>query len=252
MEHLLAVMLLALVQGLSEFLPISSSGHLVVIQHLLGFREYVLVYDVVFHLGTLAAVLAYFAKDIKNLLTPSRLRQNSRLWSMLVVGTIPTALIGFFLRHWIEDLFSEPQAVGYALLVTASVLVASKYLRLPEMNPLAAAFFIGIAQGLAIVPGISRSGITISLALILSLQRAFAFQFSFLLSIPAIGGAFLLQLPELAAARSHLVFFLLGAAGAAVFGYLALAFLRRLVAAGNLHLFAFYCLPLGILILLFL
>jgi len=249
LEHLAAVLLLALVQGLSEFLPISSSGHLVVVQHLLGFNEYVLLYDVVFHLGTLAAVLVYFFPDIRSLLTPSRLPENSLLWCMLLTATLPTALIGFFMRHWIEELFSAPAAVGFALLLTALFLIASRFLRLPEIHPMLAALFIGIAQGVAIIPGISRSGITISLALILSLNQAFAFRFSFLLSIPAIGGAFLLQLPELAAARGHLLFFLLGAIAAAFFGYLALALLRRLVEKGKMHLFAYYCLPLGLLII---
>lgn len=248
--------LLGVVQGLTEFLPISSSGHLVLGQRLLGLTEPALMFDVAVHVGTLAAVVLVFSGDLWQIVrglvfSDAQARQGRRLLWLVVVGSIPTAIIGLLFKDQFESMFSSVAAVGAALLITGCLLMASR-LAPPTgraINRVGAgrALAIGVIQGLAITPGISRSGSTISLALLLGVERSLAARLSFVLSIPAILGALLLQALHLRdAALQPLTPMLVGGAAAAISGWVALKLLLRLVQGGKLYWFAYYCWPLGL------
>lgn len=262
---------LGIVQGLTEFLPVSSSGHLVLFQHLFGWTEPELLFDISVHMGTLVAVLVVFYRDlvafVKTLFQlPSLsrlaggfgklLKENTevRLMAMIIVGSVPTAILGLFFAGAAEEIFSSVTLVGITLMVTGTFLwftkkrIGSGY-EIPAMGWLHG-IIIGIVQGLAIIPGISRSGATISAALYLGMDRQTAFRFSFLLSIPAIMGAFVLGLDgEAFAGRVPVGLMLIGSLSAAVVGYIALKILLRMVISGWLYRFAPYCWIVGVLAL---
>ncbi len=259
---------LGIVQGLAEFLPVSSSGHLVLLQHLFGLTEPELLFDICLHVGTLVAVVAVFYKDIAALLgtlgrVPALLRSSGgpaalfrdhpevRLMVMIVAGSIPTAVIGLLLSRIAERLFGTIWLVGCALLITGTFLwftgrCRGKGRTIRRMR-LTDALIIGLVQGLAVVPGISRSGATISAALYLGIDRELAGRFSFLLVIPAISGALLLGL-EGETFRTDLptATILLGSLAAAGVGYAALVVLLKMVRKGQMHRFAPYCWLVGI------
>lgn len=244
------VTVLGALQGLTEFLPVSSSGHLVIVQQWMGISSNnLLLYDIFFHAGTLLAVLVYFHRDIWQLTRYIHLPQNRRLALWLVLGSIPTALIGFLAKDWFESLFSSSHAAGIGLLFTALLLILSTRLRIGQPPMWLAALLIGIIQGVAIVPGISRSGSTISLALILSLGYAFAFRFSFLLSIPAVGGALLLEMVQMKGTPDSWLTVALGVVVSAAFGLGALWLLEKVMRRNRLHYFAAYCALLALIVL---
>lgn len=260
---------LGVVQGLTEFLPVSSSGHLVLFQHLFGLVEPELLFDICVHVGTLAAVLAVFYRDILNLLsTLARLpglaragggvsalfgnHRDFRLMVMIVLGCVPTAVLGVLFAKMAEQLFGTVWLVGAALMTTGTFLWFTKKqktaARTIRQMKLKDALLIGLVQGLAIVPGISRSGATISAALYLGVDRELAGKYSFLLAIPAILGALVLGLDSEA---FHTTLpagtLVLGSLAAAVVGYLALVVLLKMVKKGQLHRFAPYCWLVGIM-----
>ena len=262
--------ILGIIQGLTEFLPVSSSGHLVLLQQFLGLKEAELFFDVCVHLGTLVAVLIVFRTDVKNIIM-ALLRllalagQKDRLQSviesdpelkmalLIVIGSIPTALLGLAFRGIADQLFASVFIAGLMLMVTGSLLWLTRW-RTKRSQPLDRnrltpknAFLIGIVQGLAIIPGISRSGSTISIGLLLGINRELAARYSFLLSIPAIVGAGLLSLKDaLSGTDLDLRIPLVGALTAAIVGYAALRALLQVVKKGGLHLFAPYCWLIGI------
>ena len=193
--------ILGIVQGLTEFLPVSSSGHLVAIQNLLGFREPQLLLDCSLHLGTLLAVCLYFRSDLKHMATEiGRLNlkepHSSLAWGILA-GSVPTALIGLVFRTPLERLFGSVTLAGAMLIFTGVILAVTKVIpkghATRSLIGLFSALAVGTAQGLAILPGISRSGATIVCALLCGVDRELAGRFSFLLSIPAIIGSLALQ-----------------------------------------------------------
>jgi undecaprenyl-diphosphatase len=248
----LKIIVLALVQGLTEFFPVSSSGHLLIFQKLLNFTTLPLVYDIFFHLGTMLAVLAYFYRDLKPLVLRFYEKENSRLLLLLLTASLPTALIGFLFRDFLEGLFEKTSYLGFCFIFTAAVLLASRFCRLKRMPAFPAAFLIGVAQGLAIAPGISRSGLTIATALILGLGFEFSFRFSFLLSLPAIAGAVLLEARKIPWQGGHWPQLALAGSVAALAGFLALGLLKKIVIRDQFHRFAFYLLALGVLTFIFL
>lgn len=267
--------ILGIIQGLTEFLPVSSSGHLVLLQQLLGIKEAELFFDVCVHLGTLVAVSAVFHRDIKNMvaallrllsaagkkeraLAAIRSDPELKMALLIVIGSIPTAFIGLAFRGIADRLFSSVLIVGLMLMLTGSLLWFTRWTirgaRLPgidRLNP-KNAFFIGIVQGLAIVPGISRSGSTISIGLLLGVEREMAARYSFLLSIPAIVGAGLLSLKDgLYEIDVSIKIPLVGAVTAAIVGYAALKALLQVVKKGGLHMFAPYCWLVGLVAIIF-
>jgi len=252
MPFMIKIILLALVQGLAEFFPVSSSGHLLVFQKLLSFTSIPLVYDIFFHLGTLLAVVVYFLKDLKPLALRFYEKENFRMLLLLATASLPTAFIGFIFKDSFEKLFEKTTYLGFCFLFTAIVLLAAKYLHVKKPPMFPAAFIIGICQGIAILPGVSRSGMTIAAALILGLGFEFAFRFSFLLSIPAVLGAVLLESGKIPWQGGHWPGLLLAVFSAACFGYLALGLLKKILVREKFHCFAIYLLAAGILTLLFL
>ena len=252
---------LGVVQGLTEFFPISSSGHLVFFQSLFGFEDPQVAFDVVLHLGTLLAVVVYLWADISEILRGTVVwvrerkegQEKARLLLWIIVATIPTGLMGVILKDWFESLFSKPKTVGIALLITGFVLWLTRYASRDEKTTkemgLIDAVVIGFAQGVAIIPGISRSGATISTGLFRHLNRELSGKFSFLLSIPAILGATVLKLRDLGTGLTPWAGFV-GAASAFIVGFFSLKVLMKVITAGKLSNFAYYCWAAGILMLL--
>ncbi len=263
--------ILGIVQGFTEFLPVSSSGHLVLFQNLLGFKEPELLLDCSLHLGTLLAVCIYLRSDLKSILmetkeftmaffqirgTKKSLRESphASIALMVVLGTLPTLLVGMVFRSAIENLFGSLSTVGIMLVATGFILAITKlipedYSRREEVAILVA-LAVGAAQGLALIPGISRSGATIVCGLVCGLKRELAARFSFLLAIPAIIGATVVQLNAEAVGRVGLLSLTSGFFSAALVGLIALKILMGMVRKGKLFWFAPYCCALGLFILL--
>jgi len=247
---ILQIFLLSFVQGISEFFPISSSGHLVIFQELIGFKTIPLIYDIFFHIGTLVSVLVFFAGDIFSLVTGIKKRENFHFILLIITASIPTAMIGLIFKDHFEAMFSRPDLVGYFLIITALIILLSKHIRIKKPNDYAAAFLIGLVQGMAIVPGLSRSGLTISIGLILSMGYMFSFRFSFLLSVPAILGALILEIDKIPVHGQSFFYLLAGSLFSALFGLIALVILKKIVLREKFHYFAFYCVLIGVTALL--
>ncbi len=262
---------MGIVQGLTEFLPISSSGHLVLFQNILGFKEPELLLDVSLHLGTLLAVCIFFRSDLKemiketwrfsiNLLRGRRGPQADKgvnLWLTfwVLVGTIPTALIGLIFRSPLEELFGDVKKTGFMLVCTGIILAVTRLLpkgyTVRKDVGLLTALAVGVAQGIAIIPGISRSGTTIVCGMACGMGRELSARFSFLLSIPAIAGAMLLQLTSGRLGGADFIPLVLGLLSSAIVGLMALKILMTVVRRGNLSFFAPYCWALGVFIVVF-
>lgn len=245
---LIQVLILAIVQGITEWLPISSSGHLVVVQEYFGLAPPV-IFDVMLHVGTLLVVLIAFWKDVAGMLKALAqldfASEEGKLVVFIVVGNIPTALIGFVFRDIFKSFFYNPLAVGIALLGTGSILYVSKYGKNSKKMSYLDAFLIGIAQGIAIIPGVSRSGITIATGLLSKLRKETVFKFSFLLSIPAVIGAAVTESGNMLLGEIDGLAMVLGIVVSMVVGYVALKLLQKLLLKERFHLFAFYCWLLG-------
>jgi undecaprenyl-diphosphatase len=247
---LLAAALLGLVQGLTEFLPVSSSGHLVLAGALLRVPEGSLSFDIILHLGTLTAVLAVYSRDIAELLSGvfARRKKDLTLAGLLILGSIPAGIAGFLLADRIESLFNSPPVVSAMLLFTGCILFATRFARAGQRQdptPLGS-FVVGLFQAIALVPGISRSGMTISAGLYAGVRRESAARFSFLLSVPAILGAALLDLTGSAGIGSlDFPVAVVGFIVSAITGYFALRLLIRFLAAGRFHFFGWYCWVVG-------
>lgn len=266
MEDVFRAIVLGIVQGLTEFLPISSSGHLVVIRRLFHWSETdSLTFDVALHVGTTIAVLAYFWREwlamarsvllwITRRAEPSRIRHpyDHHVFALIVLGSIPVAIAGLALESWFEDHVRDPVVIGSALMTFALVLFAAERFGRPqrtleEATPLDA-IFIGLAQACSLVPGVSRSGFTISAGLFRGFTRQDAARYSFLLSTPAIGGAALLKFSEAAndgTLGDDLGPILVGAAVSAVVGWIAIAGLMRLIQTRSFTPFVVYRLLAG-------
>ncbi|MHB1390566.1 MAG: undecaprenyl-diphosphatase UppP [Thermoleophilia bacterium] len=255
----LQAIILGLVQGLTEFLPISSSGHLVAVPYLLGWDLPSTSFDIVLHLGSLVAVLAYFWRDLKEIgASFFRHGENDavgrRLGLFIIIGTLPAVLAGVLLEKKFEELFSKPAYVGLFLIFTGLALfgaeaVARQTRRLANMKT-RDTVLIGIAQAVAIAPGISRSGSTISMGMVLGLTRQTAARFSFLLSIPVIAGAAIFKLRHgMGDAPEGQAVLFLGFVAAALSGFAAIRFLLGFVKHHNLRVFAFYCWVMGLVLM---
>jgi undecaprenyl-diphosphatase len=262
---ILQAIILGMTQGLTEFLPVSSSAHLVLIPELLGVKSN-LAFDTLLHLGTLVAVVSYFWSDViaiiksffSSLVDIARrrfiqeIKEDSfkRLSWLVIVGTIPAAFMGILLKSQFESLFSSVTAVGFFLLITGFLLWGAE--RMPKGNKkikemtFTDSLLVGIAQGFAIAPGISRSGATISTGLFLRFDRELAARYSFLLSIPAILGAALVQVKDLTYGFDVSTgVFIAGFLSAIIFGYLAIKFLMGYIKKRSLIIFAYYCWIVG-------
>ncbi|MFY9252447.1 MAG: undecaprenyl-diphosphate phosphatase [Fuerstiella sp.] len=254
MEYIHAA-ILGLVQGIAEFLPISSSGHLVIADALLhqfsggSVPQESATMGIALHFGTLLSILVVLRSDLIKLLS------DRRTILMIVIATIPVGIIGVLLKDYVDAAFNSPLVAGIALLITAAFLMTGRWLQnnasqLTSVNT-GAAVAIGLFQAVAIVPGISRSGSTIAAGMACGLKREDAARFSFLIAIPAIGGAAVVQLKDILTGEEQFT----GAPAAILFGTLiaflvgvvALKWLLKLVVADKIHWFAMYCLVVGLL-----
>ena len=253
--------ILGVVQGVTEFLPVSSSGHLVLLQKIFGIEEPALVFDTAVHGGTLIAVLVVLRRDIWNILR----RIFQPLTMYLIIATVPVVIAALLFKSFIEGAFASGAFLGFAFLATSALLLVSELLyrrarmvqaRGQEKMNWLDAVFIGLLQAAALIPGLSRSGATISAGLFRGLDRDFAARFSFLLSIPAIFGALLLQAKDLAGAGAAgaetigLIPVAVGTISAGIVAFFSIRLALKIVREHSLLGFALYTGILGILVLL--
>lgn len=252
--------LLGLIQGLTEFLPISSSGHLVLGKYILGGNtEAGITFEVVVHFGTLCSILIYYRQMLADLTisgfnylkSPKTKSADPHVHLLLfiLVSMIPAIIVGFTLENMIEDIFMNPLFVSGMLIVTGFILYLTKFSK-EKQKPvtLKNSFVIGLAQAFAILPGISRSGSTISTALYLGVRREDAANFSFLMVIPVIAGAMLLKIKEMfeiGVSDAQLLSLVVGFLTAFTSGYFALKYLIIILKKKGFHYFAFYCWAIG-------
>lgn len=250
-------LLLGIVQGVTEFLPISSSGHLVIGSEILNFHEPGIAFEVFLHCGTLVAVLLVFRRDLLLMLrslfvSPSVRREDPEMalsfqWNInIIVATLPAVVVGLFFKDAIDRIF-DTVVVTYAMLgVTGIIMVLTRFIH-EEGVPVTwfRALIIGVAQSLAVLPGLSRSGSTIFTGMLLGVNRETAARFSFIMSIPAILGAVVLHAKEFLASPPsgpEMAALLAGTAASVISGYFAIVLLLRVIRKGSLEWFGYYCL----------
>lgn len=246
---MIELIILGIVQGFTEFLPVSSSGHLAVLQKLFGLSGQAVEVSIILHLGTLFAVMVFFFKDCLNAL------RSARVLGYIAVVTLITGSIGVFGKDFFEGLFMSSKAVsigwiasGIMLLMTARFLKGSR-----SSMGLKDALILGVTQGIAIIPGVSRSGTTISTLLFRGIDKMSAFSFSFLISIPAILGATLLEAKDIGfALKGDPAGLAAGFTVSFISGIAALFLLKRMIAQKYFHVFGYYCVLIGTLTFIFL
>ncbi len=253
--------ILGIVQGLTEFLPISSSGHLVISEHILGVSMPGISFEVWLHFGTLVAVLVYFYKRILALMQSflpgnnDETAYNRKTVLAIIVGTIPAVIIGLGLKSFIENAFSSPAFAASMLIVTGVFLLTSALAKNKSLGiTIPRGLIIGLAQAAAILPGISRSGSTITAAMFLGMKPSEAAEFSFLLAIPAVGGAFLLDILSAGSSileGNNLSLYIVGTIVSFFFGLVSIHYLLKIVKKGSFYVFGFYCLAAGIASLIY-
>lgn len=267
MPLIIVAVILGLVQGLGEFLPISSSGHLLLAQAVFGLESPEVAFDVVLHLGTLTAVFIFYRETLTALIkelrflpgaliSPARMkklyaaRPDFRFGILILVGSVPTGLVGLLMRDVFKTYFTSVMSVGAALIITGTLLRLvggrGQNGRETDRMTLRDALIIGLVQGLAIIPGFSRSGFTICAGLFIGMSRVAAARYSFILSIPAIVGAAVLEMGDGLSSRFSGPDFLAGFVVAAVCGYLSLALLVRLLKRDNFAVFSWWCWGVGL------
>tara|TARA_B100001758_G_scaffold239137_1_gene243124 strand:+ start:524 stop:1276 length:753 start_codon:yes stop_codon:yes gene_type:complete len=244
------IIILGILQGLTEFLPVSSSGHLVIAQYILDIEYSGNTIEILFHIGTLGSVLFIFFDDIKNIFISYD--KNIKLLFYICVATLPGVVVGLTFKNQIELFFDNLIYVGFSLCFTALILIISSKAKVENSNhTILSSIIIGFSQAVAILPGISRSGMTISIALLLGFSPKESARFSFLLSIPIITGAGLVGLNS----NNSLNIFPIELVIVAIFisfltGVIALKFLLRILQYGKFYIFGIYCLLIGLTIII--
>lgn len=267
---IIQAIIIGLVQGLTEFLPVSSSAHLIFAQQALGVADVGLAFDVLLHVGTLVAVIVYFFNDIVNmikgfLLSLVDLKNGNfmgelkkdpykKLAWLTILATIPIGIVGVLFNDIVESMFMGLTVPAFLLLITGCLLYVSQRMNTGKIDvrniTLKEALIMGCGQALAILPGLSRSGTTIAAGLFAGLDKEFAAKFSFILSIPAILGAAVFQLKDLSGGSVEIGACIAGFIVAAISGYLAISFLLKIVREKSLDIFAYYCWIVGIIVLI--
>jgi undecaprenyl-diphosphatase len=249
--------ILGLIQGLAEWLPISSTAHLRIAEHYLGLTTTPL-FNLILHLGTLIVVVFYFRTDVKNILLAlihlNFKTEYGKMIPLIIAATIPTAIIGLLYVEYLEDTFGQLLIIGITFIVGATLVYSSHYGKEKTGTiTYAIAIVMGVAQGLAIFPGLSRSGATISTSLLLGVKRQKAFRFSFLLSIPAIIGDTVVEgykdRGQLVLSGISSIDVLVGVVIAMIVGYIAIRIVSKLVLSKKFHYFAIYTWILGIILI---
>jgi undecaprenyl-diphosphatase len=247
-NDILKAVFLGFVQGLTEWLPISSSGHLVIIQHFINVKM-PLSFNVALHVGTLSSVFWFFRKDIAkiflSLIKLDYKSQEGKFACYVICGTLPLLIMGFVFHDFIATLFTNLFVVGVSLLITGVMLYPIKFSKNEKLLDGKKAFLIGLAQSAALIPGISRSGFTISVGCRLGLNRETAFKFSFLMAIPAIIASSIFEFLTQKPSEMDLVVTSIGTVVASIVGYLALKIFNKILLKNRLNLFAYYCFIVG-------
>ncbi|MFH1823586.1 MAG: undecaprenyl-diphosphate phosphatase [archaeon] len=247
----LYALILGIVQGITEWLPISSSGHLAIFQTLLNTQPG-LFFDVAVHLASLFVVILVFRKEIKSIYTAFYRKkyksEEAKLLYYILIASIPIFLIGYFLHDPIESLFSNLTAVGIALLLTGTLLFSTKFAKPKKNLNLFNTFIIGISQAIAIIPGISRSGATVSTGLLQGIEKQKVIRFSFLLFIPAVLAAIIYEASRTTIIEVNPV--LIGFFSAGIVGFFSLKLLLNLIKKDHFWKFSIYCWILGLILLL--
>jgi undecaprenyl-diphosphatase len=250
MVSFLHAIILGIIQGITEWLPISSSGHLVLFQHFFNIEPPVL-FDIILHIGSLIVIFIVFWKDIRNLFwgVLERDKESLKFLLYLVIASIPIALVGFLLNDWVKAVFNDLRTVGFSLLFTSVLLFLSRYpkAKLKKLN-FGNTLIIGIAQAFAILPGVSRSGSTISLGLMQGVKRKQVATFSFLMFIPAILGATILEIGDVSQV-SNIPALVAGTLTAVIVGLISLKLLLKIIRKDKFRYFGWYCLALGLVTL---
>lgn len=255
MASIIETIILGIIQGLTEWLPVSSSGHLAIADEFLGWQPPIAFY-VLLHIGTLFVVVTFFRRDIVTVLKALTRRdfrsEEGKLGVFVVVGSIPTAVIGYVFQDHFESFFDDLFVVGFALLATGFLLFASERRGGDKALNCWDSLLVGIMQGIAIIPGISRSGVTISTGLLREMNREVALRFSFLLSIPAVLGAAIAKSGDLdlLIRGSDVIAVVGGVVVSMAVGYLSLKVLLKVVMKQKFHWFAFYCWIAGALVVI--
>jgi len=248
--NVLQALALGLIQGITEWLPISSSGHLAIAQELMKLSVPV-AFDVLLHFSSLLVIIIFFRRELADMLRAifrfNKKSPDFKLALMVIIASIPTAIIGFSLDKLFESAFSNLLIIAIAFIITGFWILISGIRHGENPIGIKSSLLIGIAQGLALVPGISRSGSTISTGLILGIKKEDAFKFSFLLAIPAILGANLFKIRELTLIPFSLSSIIIGLITAFIFGLASLFLLRRIIIGKKFHYFAYYCFIIGLI-----
>jgi undecaprenyl-diphosphatase len=254
MVTIIETLLLAIVQGITEWFPISSSGHLVIFQQLLKINAPV-SFDVMLHFGSLISVIAVFWRDIikiiKSIFKLNFKTEEGKLFLYLITGSIPTAIIGLLFKDFFESLFTNSLAVGVFLIINGFILFFTKYFNGVKKLNFYDSIIIGISQGISIIPGISRSGITISTGLLRKLDKEIVIRYSFLLSLLAVTGATLIKSKDLVLGQIPYDITLIGIIVSSLVGYFALKSVIKLLVNKKFHKFAYYCWVVGLIIIIF-
>ncbi len=265
---LLQSLILGIVQGLTEFLPISSSGHLVLFQNIFGMKEPMLAFDIALHGGTLLAILAFFYKDILDILkdfihsiqktfsekssfAASIQPPHRGLWACILITLLPTGIMAVCFKHLFETAFSSLLFVAGAWFVMGILLILSERFQKGQKDlsviHYGDAFWIGLVQGVALLPGISRSGSTILAGMLLGIKKEDAAKFSFLISIPAVTGAMVMDLKKgIQYFSTNTAIVLTGFLAAAITGYFVIRWLMGLIRQGRFFLFGYYCIAVSL------
>ncbi|MCK9594301.1 MAG: undecaprenyl-diphosphate phosphatase [Candidatus Omnitrophica bacterium] len=240
--------ILGLIQGLTEFLPVSSSGHLVICQRLLGLSGQEVALSVILHIGTLLAILVFFFREILKAFS------NARLILLILLATFITGAAGLLGKEFFEGLFSSPRAVALAWFATGLLLLFTKKAmdgKRKEIN-LKDATVLGFTQAIAIIPGISRSGVTISTLLFRKLDRSASFVLSFIVGLPVILGAGILEAKDIGSVlKGNLLVMAIGFTVSFLSGLLALALLKKVMDKAGFHYFGYYCIAVSLAVFLF-
>lgn len=256
---IIQAIILGFIQGVAEFLPISSSGHLKIMQDLLNVGEIPILFDVLLHIPTLLVVLIVFRKTVFSVINSIILfiqkkntqedEENLQLFKLAFIASIATGIVGIGIKFFMDAYPPNSQMVGILFLVTATILIASKFFKgssnYSSFGPLKA-FLTGLAQGIGVLPGISRSGITISASVIAGMDRKKAGEYSFLISIPAILAATALEARDINALNVGIEALAAGMITSFIVGWISLILLLKLIQSGKFYLFSIYLIPMGI------
>ena len=255
MVSILQALILGIVQGVTEWLPISSSGHLVLFQRLFGINVPT-AFDIFLHFGSLLVILYYFRKDILKILDSlfkwkTKSEDFKMIWYVFI-ASIPAGIVGLFFLRFFESLFHSLLAVGLAMLINAMILFSTRFIKGEKKISADKSFFVGLGQAISITPGISRSGTTISFGLISKIKKEDAFKLSFLMAIPALLFANLIEMKALLSSNIEIWSLITGLITSVVVGYASISSLFKLIKQNKLHYFAYYSLILGLIIILYL